>query len=61
MTKEEIFLTIKRMKHKKYFKSKEEYLKTKKFVNEDNIPDWLMDDIKKYYNMGYEINLREVK
>lgn len=48
MTKEEIFLTIKYMKCKKYFKNKDEYFKTKKFANEKNIPNWLMNDIIKY-------------
>lgn len=49
MTKEEMFLTIKYMKHKKYFKSKNEYFKTRKFANKKNIPEWLLIDIKNYF------------
>ena len=33
------------------------YEKTLKFINEDNIPEWLLDDIEKYENEINEIRL----
>lgn len=38
------------MKNNNYFKSLQEYDKTIKFVEKDIIPNWLLEDMRKYYS-----------